>query len=129
MGFDDEVDEARRRLEQALQADDEGGPDPIDRLASLLPQLQRAIQSRRLAFAFGEEEDEDEAPSIEVVHLPSDEVLGFVFVEGEEFVFESNLEEYFDDFVDEDAESFIARLYECLRADLPKYEVEMAGSD
>jgi hypothetical protein len=41
--------------------------------------------------------------------------------------FESNLEAYFDDFVDDDPERFVERLYETLRADLPKYEVENKG--
>lgn len=124
MGFDDEVDEARRRLESALAADEEQGADPVLHLQALLPRLQKAIQSRRLAFAFDNDEDD---PAIEVIHTPSQEVLGVVFVDDEEYVFESNLEEYFDDFVDEDVESFLSRLYECLRADLPKYEVEAAG--
>jgi hypothetical protein len=53
--------------------------------------------------------------------------LGFIFAEDGEYVFESNLEDYFDDFVDEDADSFVARLYETLRADLAKYEVENKG--
>ena len=32
-----------------------------------------------------------------------------------------------DDFVDDDADSFVTRLYETLRADLAKYEVENKG--
>ncbi len=59
--------------------------------------------------------------------MPSEEELGFIFAEGGEYVFESNLDAYFDDFVDDDAERFVDRLYENLRADLPKYEVENKG--
>ena len=38
--------------------------------------------------------------------------------------YESNLDAYFDDFVDDNPTRFVERLYETLRADLPKYEVE-----
>ncbi|MGE3143823.1 MAG: hypothetical protein AB7L65_10930, partial [Hyphomonadaceae bacterium] len=78
---------------------------------------------RRLVFAVPDEDD-DEQISIAIVHAENDEELGFIFVEGGEFVFESNLAGYFDDSVDDDADSFVARLYETLRADLAKYEVE-----
>ena len=59
-----------------------------------------------------------------MVHVETDEELGFIFAEDGEYVFESNLDAYFDDFVDDDPERFVERLYETLRADLPKYEVE-----
>ena len=59
-----------------------------------------------------------------IFRIHRDEALGFIFADNGEYVFESNLEEFFDDFVDEDADSFALRLYETLRSDLPKYEVE-----
>lgn len=124
MGFDDEVDAARERLKAAIQEDDGGSFDDIEALQKLLPELKRKIQSRRLTFQLGADEDDT---AIEVVHTPSDDVLGFIYAEDGEYVFESNLEDYFDDFVDDDALSFVSRLYETLRADLPKYEVEQAG--
>lgn len=120
MGFDDEVDSARRKLEAAIAHKDE----PFDDLAALqalLPLLEAKIQSRRLAFQLGDDDDET---SIEIVHKPRDEALGFIFADDGEYVFESNHEDFFDDFVDEDADSFTLRLYETLRSDLPKYEVE-----
>lgn len=97
--------------------------DDVAALNALLPKLQERIQSRRLTFAAAED-DEDDGISIAVVHVETDEELGFIFADDGEFVFESNLEDYFDDFVDEDADNFTQRLYETLRADLPKYEVE-----
>jgi hypothetical protein len=124
MGFDDEIDAARERLKAAMQEDETESFDDLAALNTLLPELKKKIQSRRLAFQLGADEDE---AAIEVVHLPSDDVLGFVYAEDGEYVFESNLEDYFDDFVDDDALSFVSRLYETLRADLPKYEVEQAG--
>jgi hypothetical protein len=123
MGFDDEVDAARRKLEAALAVKDE----PFDDLAALqalLPRVQAKIQSRRLTFQLGGDDDET---SIEIVHVERDEALGFIFADDGEYVFESNHEEFFDDFVDEDADSFTLRLYETLRSDLPKYEVETKG--
>lgn len=120
--FDDEVDAARARLEQSLK-ERETPFDDVAALNDLLPKLQEAIQSRRLSFAAAED-DEDDRISIAVIHVATDEELGFIFAEDGEFVFESNLEDYFDDFVDENADSFVQRLYETLRADLPKYEVE-----
>jgi hypothetical protein len=84
--------------------------------------LEQKIQSRRLAFTISE--DDDEETSIAIVHVPTDEELGFIFAEEGEYVFESNLDAYFDDFVDDEAARFVERLYENLRADLPKYEVE-----
>ena len=122
-GFDDEVDAARKRLEASLT--EESGFDDLAALQALAPILAQKIQSRRLAFALSE--DDDEETSIVVLHVPSDEELGFIFAEEGEYVFESNLDAYFDDFVDDDAERFVARLYENLRADLPKYEVENRG--
>lgn len=122
MGFDDDVDAAKKRLEASL---DETGEtfDDLAALQRLAPILQDKIQSRRLSFAVPEDDDDDQL-AIAVIHNASDEELGFIFCEGGEYVFESNADGYFDDFVDDDAESFVARLYETLRADLAKYEVE-----
>ncbi len=122
--FDAEVDSARQRLEAALN--EETGFDELAALQALAPVLEEKISSRRLALALAEGEDDDET-QIAVIHVPTDEELGFIFAEDGEYVFESNLEAYFDDFVDDDAERFVERLYETLRADLPKYEVENKG--
>jgi len=122
-GFDDEVDAARKRLEDSLT--EESGFDDLAALQALAPVLAAKIQSRRLAFAISD--DDEEETSIAVIHVPTDEELGFIFAEEGEYVFESNLDAYFDDFVDDDAERFVERLYENLRADLPKYEVENKG--
>lgn len=126
-GFDAEVDAAKQRLEQALDAG--GGPseDDIAALQALAPMLQERIKSRRLAFAVPEDEDDEGQLIIAVIHRDTDDELGFIFVEDGEYVFESNIDGYFDDFVDVDAESFVSRLYETLRADLAKYEVENKG--
>lgn len=121
MSFDDDVDGAKKKLETARAESEAGGFDDLSALQKILPQLEQAIKSKRLQFALSEDEDET---TIEVIHEPTDEVLGFIFAEEGEYVFESNLEEYFDDFVDEDPDNFVKRLYETLRADLPKYEVE-----
>jgi hypothetical protein len=115
------VDAARQRLERSLE-EREKPFDKVAALNALLPRLHRKIQSRRLAFVPAED-DEDEI-SIAVIHVQTDEELGFIFADDGEYVFESNLEDYFDDFVDEEADSFVQRLYETLKADLPKYEVE-----
>ena len=120
--FDAEVDSARKRLEAALN--DDTGFDDLAALQALAPILADKIRSRRLAFTLGEEEDETQ---IAVIHVQTDEELGFIFAEDGEYVFESNLEAYFDDFVDDDPARFVERLYETLRADLPKYEVENKG--
>ncbi|MBX3428622.1 MAG: hypothetical protein KF779_03455 [Hyphomonadaceae bacterium] len=122
-GFDAEVDSARRRLEAAL--DEETGFDDLAALQALAPILEEKISSRRLAFTLGDEDDDE--TQIVVLHVLTDEELGFIFAEDGEYVFESNLEAYFDDFVDDDPERFVERLYETLRADLPKYEVENKG--
>jgi hypothetical protein len=122
-GFDAEVDSARKRLEAAL--DEETGFDDLAALQALAPILEEKISSRRLAFTLGDEDDEE--TQIIVLHVQTDEELGFIFAEDGEYVFESNLEAYFDDFVDDDPERFVERLYETLRADLPKYEVENKG--
>jgi len=121
--FDAEVDGARRRLEAALN--EETGFDDLAALQALAPILEEKISSRRLAFTLGEEDDDE--TQIIVLHVHTDEELGFIFAEDGEYVFESNLEAYFDDFVDDDPERFVERLYETLRADLPKYEVENKG--
>jgi hypothetical protein len=122
MGFDDDVDAAKKRLEAAL---DETGEtyDDLAALQRLAPVLQDKIQSRRISFAVPED-DEDDQIAIAIIHNATDEELGFIFCEAGEYVFESNVDGYFDDFVDDDVESFVARLYETLRADLAKYEVE-----
>ena len=121
--FDAEVDSARKRLEASMSEDT--GFDDLAALQALAPILGAKIQSRRLAFALSE--DDDEETQISVIHVQTDEELGFIFAEDGEYVFESNLEAYFDDFVDDDPERFVERLYETLRADLPKYEVENKG--
>lgn len=122
--FDAEVDNARKRLEAAMSEDT--GFDDLAALQALAPILADKIRSRRLAFALADEDDEEET-QIAVVHVDTDEELGFIFAEDGEYVFESNLEAYFDDFVDDNPERFVERLYETLRADLPKYEVESKG--
>jgi hypothetical protein len=122
-GFDAEVDSARKRLEASLN--EETGFDDLAALQALAPILEEKISSRRLAFTLGDEDDEE--TQIIVLHVQTDEELGFIFAEDGEYVFESNLEAYFDDFVDDDPERFVERLYETLRADLPKYEVENKG--
>lgn len=121
--FDSEVDAARKRLEAALS--EETGFDDLAALQRLAPILEQKISSRRLAFTLGDEDDDE--TQIAVIHVPTDEELGFIFAEDGEYVFESNLEAYFDDFVDDDPERFVERLYETLRADMPKYEVENKG--
>ncbi len=121
--FDAEVDSARKRLESALN--EETGFDDLAALQALAPILEEKISSRRLAFTLGDEDDDE--TQIIVLHVQTDEELGFIFAEDGEYVFESNLEAYFDDFVDDDPERFVERLYETLRADLPKYEVENKG--
>ncbi len=118
--FDADVDSARKRLEAAMN--DDTGFDDLAALQALAPILDAKIRSRRLAFALAEA-DEDET-QIAVIHVETDEELGFIFAEDGEYVFESNLDAYFDDFVDDDPDRFVERLYETLRADLPKYEVE-----
>ncbi|MEZ5961478.1 MAG: hypothetical protein R3C30_13800 [Hyphomonadaceae bacterium] len=122
-GFDAEVDSARKRLEDALN--DDTGFDDLAALQALAPILEEKIASRRLAFTLGDEDDDE--TQIVVIHVQTDEELGFIFAEDGEYVFESNLEAYFDDFVDDDPERFVERLYETLRADLAKYEVENRG--
>ncbi len=121
--FDAEVDSARKRLEASM--DEETGFDDLAALQALAPILSEKISSRRLTFTLGD--DDDEETQIIVLHVQTDEELGFIFAEDGEYVFESNLEAYFDDFVDDDPERFVERLYETLRADLPKYEVENKG--
>jgi len=121
--FDAEVDSARKRLEAAMS--EETGFDDLAALQALAPILEEKIRSRRLTFALGDEPDEE--TQIAIIHVENDEELGFIFAEDGEYVFESNLEAYFDDFVDDDPERFVERLYESLRADLPKYEVETKG--
>jgi hypothetical protein len=120
-GFDDEVDDARKRLEAAREDTGKTGFDEIAALQELIPKIVEKIASRRLAF---EMNDDEEEAAIEVTHTASEEVIGFIYADEGEFVFESNQDGYFDDFVDEDVDSFVSRLYETLRADLPKFEVE-----
>ena len=121
--FDAEVDAARGRLERSMS--DETGFDDLAALQALAPILEQKISSRRLAFTLGDEDDDE--TQISVIHTQTDEELGFIFAEDGEYVFESNHPDYFDDFVDDDPERFVERLYETLRADLPKYEVEHKG--
>jgi hypothetical protein len=123
--FDTDVDAAKGKLEAALK-ERETPFDDVAALNGLLPKLEERIKSRRLSFGAAED-DEDDRFSVAVIHVGTDEELGFIFAEDGEYIFESNLEDYFDDFVDEDAESFVNRLYETLRADLAKYEVENKG--
>ena len=118
--FDAEVDSARNRLEAALTEDDVF--DDLAALQALAPILKDKIASRRLTFTLGDEDDDE--TQIAIVHVHTDEELGFIFADEGEYVFESNHPDYFDDFVDDDPERFAERLYETLRADLPKYEVE-----
>jgi hypothetical protein len=122
MTFDDDIDSAREKLRAALSDTQPKGPGGAAVLSTLLAKIAGKIVSRRLGFQINEDEGD---AAIDIVHLPTDEVLGFVYSEDGEYVFESNLEDYFEDFVDDDADSFTLRLYETLRADLPKYEVEM----
>lgn len=121
MGFDDEVDAARARLRAAVEADAPAFDD-LAALQAVLPRILARLQSRRLRFEVTD--DPAEGAAITITHARNNEELGFVLAEDGEYVFESALDEYFDDFVDDDADSFVARLYETLRADLPKYEVE-----
>jgi hypothetical protein len=118
--FDEDVDSARSKLEASLKGETEF--DDLAALQTLAPILEQKIKSRRLSFALSEEEDDD--TQIAVIHVQTDEELGFIFAEDGEYVFESNHPDYFDDFVDDDPARFVERLYETLRADLPKYEVE-----
>lgn len=118
--FDAEVDAARNRLEKAIS--EETGFDDLAALQAITPLLEKKIASRRLAFALGDEDDDE--TQVSVIHVQTDEELGFIFAEDGEYVFESNHPDYFDDFVDDDPDRFVERLYETLRADLPKYEVE-----
>jgi hypothetical protein len=127
MGFDDEVDAARKRFEAEIQEDETETFDALGALKALLPKIEGKIKSRRLTFSLSEDDEDD--TSILVVHSPSEEELGYVFAEDGEYIFESSLADYFDDFVDEDADRFVDRLYETLRADLPKYEVETERDD
>jgi|GEM_PF-1861789 len=120
VSFDDDVDTARAKLEASLKGDSEF--DDLAALQALAPILKEKINSRRLSFSLGEEDDDD--TQIAVIHVQTDEELGFIFAEDGEYVFESNHPDYFDDFVDDDPGRFVERLYETLRSDLPKYEVE-----
>src|SRR5262249_20892769 len=104
--FDEEVDSARRRLEAAMS--EETGFDDLAALQALAPLLGDRIRSRRLTFALSE--DDEEETSIAVIHVETDEELGFIFAEEGEYVFESNLDAYFDDFVDDDPARFVERL-------------------
>jgi hypothetical protein len=122
MTFDDDVDSARERLRSALADHGAKNVDTGALLEALMAKIKAKIVSRRLAFQMTDDEGD---AAIDIVHIPTDEVLGFVYAEDGEYVFESNLEDYFEDFVDDDADSFTLRLYETLRADLPKYEVEV----
>lgn len=125
MSFDDEIDAARKRL---LDATVENPVDAFDDLASLqglMTHLREKITSRRLAFSLSDGlEDEDDAVLVEITHTQTEEVIGIIVADNGEFVFESDFADYFDDFVEEAAEEFVARLYEVLRAGLPEYEID-----
>jgi len=122
MSFDDEVDAARERLKSSLSGAEEASFDELAALQALAPRLQEKIASRRLSFLVSDEEDD--AIAIAVVHAPMDEVLGHIYAEDGEYIFEAELSDYFEDFVDEDADGFVARLYEMLKANLARYEFE-----
>jgi hypothetical protein len=121
MSFDDEIDAARERLKKEIASETAPSVNDAETLQRLLPQLRAKIASRRLRFNLSEDPED---PGIDIAHVETEEVLGYIYSEDGEYVFESSLEDYFHDLVDEDAESFLFRLYETLRADLPKYEVE-----
>ena len=127
MSFDDDVDQARRQLLAVDGAPREAEFDELAVLQALLPVLHEKIQSRRLSFEFSDGEDEDDAVVIAVMHNETNEPLGYIMVELEEYVFESEFSDYFDDFVDEDAAGFVDRLYACLKTGLAGYEVDQAG--
>lgn len=122
MSFDDEVDAARERLKSSLAGAEDATFDELAALQALAPKLQEKIASRRLAFLVSDEEDE--AIAIAVVHAVMDEVLGHIYAEDGEYIFEADLSDYFEDFVDEDADAFVGRLYETLKAGLARYEFE-----
>lgn len=122
MSFDDEVDAAVERLKASLPSEEDQLFDELAALQALVPKLESRIRSKRLLFAVSEEDDAE--LSIAVLHAATDEELGHIFAEDGEYVFESSLEDYFDDFVDEDADAFVGRLYETLKTDLAKYEIE-----
>lgn len=122
MSFDDDVDAARERLKSSLAGGEDVNFDELAALQALAPKLQAKIASRRLAFLVSDEEDE--AIAIAVVHAEMDEVLGHIYAEDGEYIFEADLSDYFEDFVDEDADAFVARLYEMLKASLARYEFE-----
>jgi hypothetical protein len=64
------------------------GFDDLAALQALAPILSAKISSRRLAFTLGDEDDEE--TQIAVIHVQTDEELGFIFAEDGEYVFESN---------------------------------------
>lgn len=127
MSFDDDIDAARQRLLAAAVEDSAEGFDDLAALQGLMRLLNEKISSRRLAFSLSDGlEDEDDALLIEITHTQTEEVIGVIVADGGEFLFESDFADYFDDFVEEVAEDFVARLYEVLRAGLPEYEIDQA---
>ena len=122
MSFDDEVDAARERLKSSLSGGEEANFDELAALQALAPKLQDKIASRRLSFLVSDEEDDAIAKAM--VHAPMEKVLGHIYAEDGEYIFEADLSDYFEDFVDEDADGFVARLYEMLKANLARYEFE-----
>lgn len=122
MSFDDEIDAARERLKATLAGGEDPAFDELAALQALAPKLEERINSRRLAFLVSDEEDE--AIAIAVVHAAMDEVLGHIYAEDGEYIFEAELSDYFEDFVDEDADAFVGRLYDMLKSNLARYEFE-----
>ncbi len=125
MSFDDEIDAARKRLLDATVENPVDAFDDLAALQGLMTHLREKITSRRLAFSLSDGlEDEDDAVLVEITHTQTEEVIGIIVADNGEFVFESDFADYFDDFVEEAAEEFVARLYEVLRAGLPEYEID-----
>ena len=73
--FDDDVDSARTKLEASLKGESEF--DDLAALQALAPILETKINSRRLSFALGEEDDDD--TQIAVIH--ANRYLDFDFPE------------------------------------------------
>lgn len=127
MSFDEEVDAAVEMLRSAERPAEEAEPDELAALQALAPKLEERIRSRRLTFAAPE--DAEEELSIAVLHTDTDEILGHIYAEPGELVFESDLPDYFEDFVEEDPETFVARLYESLKGGLARYELDSAAEE
>lgn len=131
MSFDDDIDAARERLLAAAVEESGEGLDDLAALQAMMGLLGTRLASRRLAFSLsdGLDDDEEEAPLIEITHTGTEEVIGIIVADGGEYLFESDFADYFDDFVEETAEDFVARLYEVLRSGLPEYEIDQADGE